>query len=226
MIDLPLATSPEDALSQPTRRRLFALLAELKRPVGTVELAERLDLHPNGVRVHLDRLESAGLVTRDRARQARGRPRDAWTIASDARPGGDSPRAYSDLGRWLARAMRSGKRGLTSGRGHRTRDRTRARPGRGGHGDEALETTLVALGFQPRIQARTDDRLAICLRNCPYRDVVRENQPVVCTLHRGITRGLLDVLHPAAELAEFVPRDPDEAGCLIELRGIRDVVAS
>ena len=91
---------------------------------------------------------------------------------------------------------------------------------------EALETTLVALGFQPRIQGRTDDRLAICLRNCPYRDVVRENQPVVCTLHRGITRGLLDVLHPAAELAEFVPRDPDEAGCLIELRGIRDGVAS
>ena len=225
MIDLPLATSPEDALSQPTRRRLFALLGELKRPVGTVELAERLDLHPNGVRVHLDRLESAGLVTRDRARQARGRPRDAWTIASDARPGGDSPRAYSDLGRWLARAMRSGKRGLRAVEATGREIGRELAPGEGAT-DEALETTLVALGFQPRIQGRTDDRLAICLRNCPYRDVVRENQPVVCTLHRGITRGLLDVLHPAAELAEFVPRDPDEAGCLIELRGIRDGVAS
>jgi hypothetical protein len=53
---------------------------------------------------------------------------------------------------------------------------------------------------------------------------VRENQPVVCTLHRGITRGLLDVLDPDAQLADFVPRDPDKAGCLIELSGIGDGV--
>jgi hypothetical protein len=48
---------------------------------------------------------------------------------------------------------------------------------------------------------------------------VRENQPVVCTLHRGITRGLLDTIAPETKLAGFVPRDPDTAGCLIELRG-------
>jgi hypothetical protein len=45
---------------------------------------------------------------------------------------------------------------------------------------------------------------------------VTENQPVVCTLHRGITRGLLDVLHPDAKLTDFVPGDPETAGCLIE----------
>jgi hypothetical protein len=49
---------------------------------------------------------------------------------------------------------------------------------------------------------------------------VRENEPVVCTLHKGITRGLLDVLEPNVRLAGFVPHDPDEAGCLIELRGL------
>ena len=99
------------SLSRP-ERGCSRYSSELRRPAGTVELAERLDLRPNGVRVHLDRLERAGLVARDRARQARGRPRDAWTIAPDARPGGESPRAYADLGRWLARAMRSGLRGL------------------------------------------------------------------------------------------------------------------
>ena len=219
MIDLPLATSPEDALSQPTRARLFALLGELRRPAGTVELANRLDLGANGVRVHLDRLESAGLVVRDRARQARGRPRDAWTIAPDARPGGESPRAYADLGRWLARAMRSGPRGLRAVEATGREIGRELAPRDGAAGGEALETTLVALGFQPRVQARNDDRLTICLGNCPYRDAVRENQPVICTLHRGITRGLLDVLDPHAELADFVPRHPDEAGCLIELSG-------
>jgi hypothetical protein len=41
----------------------------------------------------------------------------------------------------------------------------------------------------------------------------------VCTLHRGMTRGLLDAIAPRTRLAGFVPRDPDAAGCLIELQG-------
>ena len=48
---------------------------------------------------------------------------------------------------------------------------------------------------------------------------MRENQPVVCTLHRGITRGLLDVLAPDTKLTGFVAREPVAAGCLIELSG-------
>src|SRR3954449_12715192 len=103
---------PDDALAQPTRARLFRALGELRRPAGTEELAERLELHPNGVRAHLERLREAGLVTRDRTRQARGRPRDMWSLAPSARPGGDPPTAYADLGRWLARVIRSGKAGL------------------------------------------------------------------------------------------------------------------
>ena len=59
------------------------------------------------------------------------------------------------------------------------------------------------------------------LGNCPYRDAVRENQEVVCTLHRGLTRGLLDIIYPNAKLTSFVPRDPDAAGCLVEVRGPR-----
>ena len=43
------------------------------------------------------------------------------------------------------------------------------------------------------------------------------NQPVVCTLHRGLAQGLLDALEPNAVLKAFVPRDPDQAGCLIEI---------
>jgi hypothetical protein len=43
----------------------------------------------------------------------------------------------------------------------------------------------------------------------------------VCTLHRGITRGLLDAIAPETKLAGFVARDPDTAGCLIELRRAR-----
>ena len=221
MVDLPLAVNPDDVLAQPTRARLFVLLDELKRPAGTVELAERVDLHPNGVRVHLERLEEAGLVARKRAPQPRGRPRDAWTIAPSARPGGNSPRAYSDLGRWLARAIapRPGRLRDVEATG-REIGRELARDEADAGAADALDTTLMALGFQPDLKRDPEGRLTFCLGNCPYRDAVNENQEVVCTLHRGLTRGLLDVLEPKAKLAAFVPHDPYTAGCLIEVAGI------
>src|ERR1035441_7629299 len=100
MIDLPRTGSPDDALPQPTRARLFALLAQLGRPAGTVELAEQLGLHPNGVRLHLERLQRDGLLVREGESQSRGRPRDSWKIAPDAHPGGRAPQAYED-GIWL-----------------------------------------------------------------------------------------------------------------------------
>lgn len=216
MIDLPAVAGPHDALSQPTRARLFALLAELRHPATTAELADRLDLHPNGVRTHLERLEQAGLIARDRTQQPRGRPPDTWTIAPDARPAGRAPTAYQDLGRWLARALKARSTGL------RAIESLGRQIGRElpTTGPDALESALTGLGFQPTVTLRDDDRLNLRLRNCPYRAAVHENQPAICALHKGITRGLLDVMHPQAKLAKFAPHDPDAAGCEIELRGL------
>jgi predicted ArsR family transcriptional regulator len=218
VIDLPAIADPGDALSQPTRARLFRLLSELKRPVGTAELAERLGLHPNGIRLHLERLAEEGLVERARLRTARGRPPDAWRIARDARPAGAKPRAYEDLGRWLARALRAPRRDLRGIEDTGRRIGRELAPGEAEGPDDALETVLIALGFQPTRRGRDDGGLTFCLGNCPYSAAVRENQPAICALHEGITKGLLDVLDPRARLTAFVPRDPDEAGCVIEIR--------
>jgi predicted ArsR family transcriptional regulator len=219
-MDAPFAIDPEDVMAQPTRARLFALLGELRRPAGTVELAERLALHPNGVRVHLERLEQAGLVLRSRERRERGRPRDAWTIAPEARPGGNPPAGYSDLGRWLARAIPTAPGRLRDvERAGREIGRELA-PRDADDGELAMTATLTALGFQPHSESSPGGRVTHCLGNCPYRDAVRENQADICTLHRGITRGLLEIVAPDATLAEFVPRDPDTAGCLIALTGV------
>jgi len=219
-MDLP--TQLDEALAQPTRARLFTLLRDLRRPAGTDELAERLALHPNGVRVHLERLRTAGLVARERNRQARGRPRDMWVIASDARPSGEPPTGYADLGRWLARAISPARNTLrdveATGR-QIGRDLARNPEPEPGSAEEKMHAGLVSLGFQPRREVDSSGGLTYRLCNCPYREAVRENQAVVCTLHRGITRGLLDGIAPDTELAGFVPRDPDAAGCLIELRG-------
>jgi predicted ArsR family transcriptional regulator len=211
---------PDDALAQPTRARLFALLDELRRPAGTEELAARLELHPNGVRSHLERLSEAGLVDRGRTRQARGRPRDMWTISPGARPGGDAPSGYRDLGGWLARVVASGK---TSRRAVESMGREIGRElapsGGAPAAEEKLHSSLVSLGFQPRREPREAGALAYKLCNCPYRDAVRDSGEIVCALHRGITRGLLDAIAPETKLIGFVPRDPYAAGCLIELQG-------
>ena len=218
VMDVP--SSPDDALAQPTRARLFSLLGELRRPAGTDELARRLELHPNGVRLHLERLEEAGLVLREREQQARGRPRDTWSIDPQAQPGGDPPTAYAELGRWLVRAISAG--------GTRVRDveatgrqigRELAPQSTGASAEERVHGVLVAMGFQPRRRLDPEGKLTYCLDNCPYRAVVRERQSVVCGLHRGLTRGLLDEIDPKTKLSAFVPRDPDTAGCEITLRG-------
>lgn len=219
-VDSPFAIPQDDVLAQPTRARLFALLGELKRAAGTVELAERLEMHPNGVRIHLERMEQAGLVQRAQVRRQRGRPPDAWRIAPDAQPGGSAPRAYQDLGRWLARAFRAGARGS---RGIEATGREIGReiaPSGTGATAEAFETSLTALGFQPTVRGRDGDRTTFCLGNCPYREAVNENQSAICALHRGITHGLVEALAPGARLTAFVPHDPDEAGCTIEIRGL------
>ncbi len=212
--------APDAVLAQPTRSQLFAVLGELKRRAGTEELAQRLGLHPNGVRLHLELLEQAGLVVRERERQPRGRPRDTWSISPQAQPGGDPPTAYTDLGRWLVRAIVAG--------GLRVRDveatgreigRELAPDAAGASPESQFHGVLAAMGFQPRRQLDDAGTLTYCMDNCPYRAAVRERQPVVCGLHRGLTRGLLDEIDPKTKLSAFVPKDPDTAGCEITLRG-------
>jgi len=217
-MDLP--RHPDDLLNQPTRARLFEILGELRRPAGTDELALRLRLHPNGVRLHLERMLEARLLERERPRESVGRPRDMWSIAPGARPGGDPPRAYADLGRWLTDVIASGK---TSQRGVEAAGREIGRklaPKEGsGPRSAQMQTSLAALGFAPEQHVDSAGDVTYTLCNCPYRAVARGNQDIVCTLHRGVTRGLLDVISPQTTLAAFVPHDPDDAGCVIELRG-------
>jgi predicted ArsR family transcriptional regulator len=210
-----------DVLAQPTRARLFSRLARVGRAVSTKELSDALGLHRSGVRVHLERLHAARLVSRERLPQKLGRPRYGWQIAPDALPGGEPPDAYRTLARWLARSISS----------HPARLREVERTGRE-LGQEVLPPrdrsapvqsmgrALTALGFAPQSKLKRNGRAVFTLGNCPYRGAVHENQAVVCGLHRGVTQGLLDALEPSAKLADFVPKDPDRAGCLIEVEGL------
>jgi predicted ArsR family transcriptional regulator len=214
-MDLPLLA--EDALAQPTRAQIFTFLVEKRGPAGTEEVAEHFGLHPNGIRRHLERLLEGGFVTRGRVRAGQGRPRDSWAVSPDAQPGGQRPRAYSDLAGWLARAIPANATRLRElERAGREIGRELA-PSPSGDPARDLGDALAALGFEPTLSER-EDGFACSLGNCPYRDAVRANQAVVCGLHRGITAGILAQLDPQARLTQFEPHDPESAGCVIEVR--------
>jgi len=214
-MDLPLPA--EDALAQPTRAQIFNFLVERRAPAGTEEVAENFGLHPNGIRRHLERLLEGGFVTRGRIRAGPGRPRDSWAVSPDAQPGGQRPRAYSDLAGWLARAIPADARRLREVELAGEEIGAELAPSPSGDPARDLTDALAALGFEPTL-SREEGGFSCRLGNCPYRDSVRENQAVVCGLHRGITAAILARLDPAAELAEFEPRDPERAGCLVGVR--------
>jgi predicted ArsR family transcriptional regulator len=217
---MDLTSRGEDVLTQPTRARLFRLLSELRRPATTDELAKSLELHPNGVRQHLDIMVKAGMVVRDQEKVGRGRPRDVWAIDPQAQPGGAAPTGYAELSRWLVEAIRGGavdpERIEMRGReiGMELADQ-------GGHADPEIRfhDALAAMGFNPGRKPGRGDRMSYCLNNCPYRDAAVDQQAVICSLHRGITAGLLESIDPETEMTDFEIKDPIRAGCRIEVRG-------
>ncbi|HET8640204.1 MAG TPA: helix-turn-helix domain-containing protein [Solirubrobacterales bacterium] len=217
-MDLPVRS--DDVLSQRTRARIFAWLVAHQIAASTEELASGLDLHPNGIRRHLEILSEAGLVERRQSKGRRGRPGDLWLVAAGAHPGGERPVGYGDLARWLVRAIPAGRNGL----------REVEKAGREIGGElaprveledpvEGFRQVIAALGFQPDLDVAADGGFVCRLENCPYRDSVRENPDVVCALHRGITAGQLAELMPDARLERFEPHDPERAGCVVGVAG-------
>jgi predicted ArsR family transcriptional regulator len=206
-----------DPLAQPTRARLFARLRDLRRAASTEELASDLRVHPNSVRHHMAQLLEAGLVERRVGAGGRGRPGYQWAIAPGARPAGRSPRGYGELARWLARMIgeTEAEQSQAESEGRRIGHEIAPR-GPSTEPAAALGTALSALGFEPE-QRIARGRLLYRLGNCPYRDAVRQNQSVVCALHKGIAEGLLDRIAPEGLLTGFEPKDPQRAGCLIEV---------
>jgi len=220
-VDLP--PNSEDVLTQRTRAQIFSWLMDNRSPAGTETISTALDLHPNGVRRHLERMHKAGLLERSRSKGGRGRPGDLWAIAPGADPGGTRPTGYADLARWLARAIPPGRDRL------REVEKTGREIGHelapGDSVDDAVEgfrQALASLGFSPELETRTSTGFVCKLENCPYRASVVENQEVVCALHRGITSGLLAELLPQTRLARFEPRDPERAGCVVAVAGSID----
>jgi len=206
-----------------SRGRVLELLRAADTPLTVADVAEHCGLHPNTARFHLDALVAAGLAARDPGAEpgprhaAPGRPASGNRAAADgaasARPGERRYRLLAEMMTSLvadladdpaATAERAGR----EWGGYLTESPL---PGRRSSEAEALTrlTGLLAdLGFDPEVQSgETEQARRLVLRECPFREVAREHQAVVCPLHLGVIRGALDRMRAplAADRLEVFP---------------------
>ncbi|BCM65589.1 ArsR family transcriptional regulator [Streptomyces sp. FBKL.4005] len=205
----------------PRRRDVLDVLRAAPAPLGVAEAAERMGLHPNTVRFHLDALVADGLVERRaEAPSGPGRPRTVYTV----RPGMDRGGlrdyrllARMLLSRWAAADPDEARAELTeTGRawGRFLVDPLPpdepAAPERSVAGLLAL---LDGLGFAPRPEGGEESGGApqrIRLRHCPFLELAEERSALVCPLHLGLMQGALDRLGAPVTATALEPfAEPD-----------------
>jgi predicted ArsR family transcriptional regulator len=181
----------------PTRARVLALLQDAGEPMAADLVGDRLGMHVNSVRFHLDALAEAGLAARSReTRTGPGRPRVTYAATSVSPR--TSPRRYDALAGLLAalvhdrvpsapaaaeEAGRRWSRSMEAVAGLRASTEQEAL--------DALVEVLDGVGFDSRA-VDTDDALRVEVSHCPFLEVAADHEDVVCNVHLGLMRGVLE----------------------------------
>lgn len=192
------------ALGDNTRYAIYLELARSDVPLSTTEIADSLELHPNTVRPHLERMREVGLLEVDAdSRGTVGRPQHRWSLAADAPSLGLEPSEFRLLARLLAGvAAQAGLDAEAIAEVGRIEGR-RSGSLRAAAGTqsclEALVDELADLGFDPAI-GEDRDLTTVAFASCPFREVASEFPGLVCQLHRGIVEGVVEGV-PNAEVA-------------------------
>ena len=216
------------------------VLMDQPQPCTVSALTALTRQHPNTIREHLDGLVNDRLAIRARA-PARGRGRPAWLYS--AAPGiGSEPGAgeYAGLASALAaQIVRTSRRpfadsieaGRNWGRELVRQDTLVAASGGPVLGSTTAPSAIAArrevvsllekLGFAPTADARS---AVVKLRRCPLLEAAHQYPEVVCGVHLGIVRGVLDELGADSDRTECTALQPfsEPGACRLDLLPPRD----
>lgn len=195
------------ALGDNTRYAIYLELARSPRPLATLDISESLQLHPNTVRPHLERMRDAGLLTvAVGGRGDVGRPQHRYAIAADAPSLGFEPPTMPLLARMAlamgARLQASADDAEAVGRAEGS---ARAKPYRSAPSTlEALVSDLDRLGFDPLVTDSDDgpDSAVVAFANCPFAELAEQHPELVCGMHRGLVEGFVSEMGDA-DVSEF-----------------------
>lgn len=202
------------ALGDPTRFAIFCEVLDAPGPVRISTLTERFGLNHNAIRQHVAKLVDAGLVQETIApRQGPGRPALQYRVTPEAAAAWASESPYQQLALLL----------LDVARGNGTPAEVGATAGRkipvvnGEDPVSRLTHEMARRGFRPQV-VPGEDGFEIVLEHCPFQAAAAVAPELICSIHRGLAEGMLEVLGGDYELQELVVRDPDRAGCRIRVR--------
>jgi predicted ArsR family transcriptional regulator len=181
-------------LGDNTRYAIYLELARSAAPLATADIARSLDLHPNTVRPHLERMREVGLLDqRIDTRGGVGRPQHLYSLAPDAPSLGLEPPVFPRLARMMLRLVDTSAPDVEEivevGR-----EQGRIDAGRwpaAMKDEEALRGELANLGFDPEAVA-DDDTVTIAFMHCPFRELAEAHPAIVCGLHRGMVEGFAE----------------------------------
>jgi predicted ArsR family transcriptional regulator len=182
-----------------SRTDVLDMLRAADSPLGVREVAERMGLHPNTARFHLEALTEAGLAVRETEdRETPGRPRIGYRAVADGPAG---RRRYRLLAEMLTSLIIGtmpdpGIAAEEAGREWGAYLTEQPPPYQKLSAEEAirkLTAIMDGLGFSPRADPGDGGgQYRLCLRQCPFREVAEHHQDVICSLHLGLMRGALD----------------------------------
>ncbi len=195
-------------LDEPTRRRLYDLVASADAPVGRDQAAGAIGISRELAAFHLDRLADAGLLETvfkrlgTRRGPGAGRPAKLYRRAahdiSIALPPRDYRRAAEILEDAIAgvgapavtEAIAATARATGKAAGAAARSATGARAGRSRR-RAALVDLLRDGGYEPATDAATG---SVRLRNCPYHDLAQRHRDVTCGMNLAWAGGVVEGL--------------------------------
>jgi predicted ArsR family transcriptional regulator len=219
------------ALGDNTRYAIYLELARSAVALSTADISDALDLHPNTVRPHLERMREVGLLDVEvDSRGTVGRPQHRYFLAEDAPSLGLEPSAFRLLARLLAvTAASSGadpdvvvrigrEHGRQSASLRQREAEAKTEPIRRTQDAAdcvaALMAELAELGFDP---AAADDgaTTSVAFTHCPFRELAEVFPELVCNLHRGIVEGFVERKGGArvADFGTLLDRNP----CRVDL---------
>ncbi|MGW5211765.1 helix-turn-helix transcriptional regulator [Streptomyces sp. NPDC004051] len=202
----------------PRRRTVLEVLRGAGGPLGVNEVAERVGVHANTARFHLDALVTRGVVERSlEAPSGRGRPRAVYAPRRGMDRGGR--REYRLLARMLLSRLATAGADAEAVEAGRAWGRHLVDPAPPFHtvtGREAVDRLvglLADLGFDPVTPAddETDEMPdVIRLRHCPFLELAEEYRQIVCPLHLGLMKGALAALDAPVAADRLEPfAEPD-----------------
>lgn len=194
------------------RRQLLAELIDASDTAVTIaEIADRLEIHPNTVRFHLDALVADGQIERVLGSPTgRGRPAQMFRTRQGMPPNG--PRNYRLLAEiglsTIAGEPDPAAKAVQAGQAWGGFLIERLAPGITLTEDEAVHRLLdllTGVGFAPE-QEPSFSGSQIGLRNCPFLELV-ETQPqqIICKLHLGLMQGAMAALKAHTTVDQLEP---------------------